>query len=281
MKARGKLNAILSFPVHSQPTLWGVWGRKMKTRLLEEPSIFNKVPEITLVFWIIKMMSTTVGETAADYLIFNLHFGLTLTSLLMGGVLIIALNVQMRWGRYEPWRYWLAVVMVSIFGTLLTDNLTDQIGIPLWLSTSVFTLLLLVTFTIWYRHEGTLSIRSINTPKREQYYWLAILVTFALGTAAGDWVAEGMDIGYANSTMLFGGLIALTALAHYLFKMNTVLTFWIAYVLTRPLGASVGDLLSQSVKHGGLGYGVTLVSEVFFMLIILLVGYLTLKKQKE
>lgn len=252
----------------------------MKTQLPEETSVFNKVPEITLVFWIIKMMSTTVGETAADYLIFKLHFGLTFTSLLMGLLLLLALSLQIRWGRYEPWRYWLAVVMVSIFGTLLTDNLTDQMGVPLWLSTTVFTVLLLTTFTIWFRHEGTLSIRSINTLKREKYYWLAILVTFALGTAAGDWVAEGMNIGYANSTLLFGCLIALTAMAHYLFKMNTVLTFWIAYVLTRPLGASVGDLLSQSTNHGGLGYGVTAVSEVFFMLIILLVGYLTLQNQK-
>ncbi|MGY3884945.1 membrane protein [Aeromonas aquatica] len=242
-------------------------------------TLANKVPEVTLIFWIIKMMSTTVGETAADYLIFQQHLGLTLTSALMGTLLVVVLALQIKAVRYEPWRYWLAVVLVSIFGTLLTDNLTDRVGIPLWLSTSVFTLLLLVTFAIWFRHEGTLSINSINTLKREKFYWLAILVTFALGTAAGDWVSEGMDIGYLNATLLFGGLIALTAVAHKVFRMNTVLSFWIAYVLTRPLGASVGDLLSQSVKHGGLGYGVTTVSEAFFVLILLLVGYLTLRRQ--
>ncbi|MCH7373607.1 MULTISPECIES: COG4705 family protein [Aeromonas] len=241
-------------------------------------TLANKVPEVTLIFWIIKMMSTTVGETAADYLIFQQHLGLTLTSALMGTLLVVVLALQIKAVRYEPRRYWLAVVLVSIFGTLLTDNLTDRVGIPLWLSTSVFTLLL-VTFAIWFRHEGTLSINSINTLRREKFYWLAILVTFALGTAAGDWVSEGMDIGYLNATLLFGGLIALMAVAYRVFRMNTVLSFWIAYVLTRPLGASVGDLLSPSVKHGGLGYGVTTVSEAFFVLILLLVGYLTLRRQ--
>ncbi|MCX4071084.1 COG4705 family protein [Aeromonas caviae] len=242
---------------------------------------FNKVPEVTLIFWIIKMMSTTVGETAADYLIFNLHFGLSLTSVLMGLLLVATLFLQVRAPKYEPWRYWLAVVLVSIFGTLITDNLTDQVGVPLWLSTTVFTVLLLITFAIWFRHEGTLSIRAINTLAREKFYWLAILVTFALGTAAGDWVSEGMNIGYLNSVLLFSGLIALTALAHWGFKINVVLTFWIAYILTRPLGASIGDLLSQSSKHGGLGYGAMAVSELFFVCIITLVGYLTWCKRKE
>lgn len=251
----------------------------MQHRSALMPAMGNKVPEVTLIFWIIKMMSTTVGETAADYLIFRQHLGLTLTSILMGGLLVLALVLQIKAVSYEPWRYWLAVVLVSIFGTLLTDNLTDRVGVPLWLSTTVFTLLLLINFAIWFRHEGTLSIRAINTLKREKFYWLAILVTFALGTAAGDWVSEGMDIGYLNATLLFGGLIALTAVVHFAFRLNGVLTFWIAYVLTRPLGASVGDLLSQSVKHGGLGYGVTTVSEVFFVLILLLVGYLTMERR--
>lgn len=241
--------------------------------------MLNKVPEVTLVFWIIKMMSTAVGETAADYLIFQQHLGLTLTSVLMGGLLILVLPLQIKAVRYEPWRYWLALVLVSIFGTLLTDNLADRVGIPLWLSTSVFTLLLLATFIIWFRHEGTLSINFINTLRREKCCWLAILVTFALGTAAGDWVSEGMGIGYLNAALLFGGLIALTALAYRVCGMNGVLAFWIVSVLTRPLGASVGDLLSQSVKHGGLGYGATNISECFLMLILLLVGYLTLRRQ--
>lgn len=233
----------------------------------------NKVPEVTLVFWLIKMMSTTVGETAADFLIFNLHLGLSMTSLLMGGVLIVTLLIQLLSTRYVPWKYWLAVVLVSIFGTLITDNLTDQVGVPLAVSTGVFTVLLMTTFRVWYVQEKTLSIRAIDTRKRELFYWSAILVTFALGTAAGDWVSEGMDIGYMHATLLFGGLIAATAVAFYWFRINAVLAFWITYVLTRPLGASIGDWLSQSEKHGGLGLGVTNTSLVFFACIILLVIY--------
>ncbi|MDM5130051.1 hypothetical protein OB962_03405 [Aeromonas piscicola] len=241
--------------------------------------LLNKVPEVTLVFWLIKMMSTTVGETAADFLIFNLHLGLTVTSLLMGICLIATLLIQIRSTSYVPWKYWLAVVLVSIFGTLVTDNLTDQVGVPLAMSTGVFTVMLLATFWIWYAQEKTLSIRSIDTRKRELFYWGAILVTFALGTAAGDWVSEGMDMGYMNAMLLFGALIAVTAAAHYWFRLNTVLAFWIVYVLTRPLGASIGDLLSQSEKHGGLGFGVTSTSLAFFACIIMLVGYQSLPRR--
>jgi uncharacterized membrane-anchored protein len=241
--------------------------------------LLNKVPEVTLVFWLIKMMSTTVGETAADFLIFNLHLGLTVTSLLMGICLIATLLIQVRSTCYVPWKYWLAVVLVSIFGTLVTDNLTDQVGVPLAMSTGVFTVMLLATFWIWYAQEKILSIRSIDTRKRELFYWAAILVTFALGTAAGDWVSEGMDMGYMNAMLLFGTLIAVTAAAHYWFRLNTVLAFWIVYVLTRPLGASIGDLLSQSEKHGGLGFGVTSTSLAFFACIIMLVGYQSLPRR--
>lgn len=242
-------------------------------------NLLNKVPEVTLTFWLIKMMSTTVGETAADFLIFNLHLGLTVTSLLMGALLIAILLIQVRATSYTPWKYWLAVVLVSIFGTLVTDNLTDQVGVPLAISTSVFTVVLLATFRVWYAQEKTLSIRSIDTRKRELFYWAAILVTFALGTAAGDWVSEGLNMGYMNATLLFGSLIAVIAIAHYWFRMNTVLAFWIVYVLTRPLGASIGDWLSQSEKHGGLGLGVTSTSLVFFACIIILVIYQSLPQR--
>ena len=235
--------------------------------------LFNKVPEVTIAFWTIKMMSTTVGETAADYLIFNMRLGLTVTSIIMGGILVFTLVMQLHSDKYVPWKYCLAVVLVSIFGTLVTDNLTDQDGVPLEVSTIVFTIILLATFWLWYSQEKTLSIRSIDTPKRELFYWSAILVTFALGTAAGDWVSEGMDIGYMNSVFLFGGLIFIIYAAYLILKINVVLTFWIIYVLTRPLGASIGDLLSQSEKHGGLGFGVTSTSIVFFVFIFVLVLY--------
>jgi uncharacterized membrane-anchored protein len=240
----------------------------------------NKVPQITLVFWSIKMMSTTTGETGADYLIFHLHLGLTLTSLIMGALLVVALLLQFQADRYVPWRYWLAVVLISIFGTLITDNLTDRLHVPLYASTAAFSVLLAATFYIWYSFENTLSIYAINTRRRELFYWAALLVTFALGTAAGDWVSEGMNVGYAPSVVLFGVLIALVAIAHFVFRVNSVLCFWVAYVLTRPLGASCGDLLAKAAKHGGLGLGTTNTSAVFLMVIIALVAYLTVIEKR-
>ncbi len=241
----------------------------------------NKVPEVTLVFWLIKMMSTTVGETAADYLDVNLCFGLTNTSILMGILLAVALFFQIRTNRYIPSLYWLSVVFISVFGTLITDNLTDHFEVPLVLSTIVFSVLLLITFAFWYAREKTLSIHHVDSIKRELFYWTAVLFTFALGTAAGDWVAEGFEIGYAYAALLFGVLIAATALAWRYFKVNSVLCFWIAYILTRPFGASCGDLLSQDATHGGLGLGVTGTSVLFLIAIIGLVIYLTIAERKR
>lgn len=237
-------------------------------------AMLNKVPEVTLIFWLIKMMSTTVGETAADYLIFNLGYGLTVTSALVGGLLLLALVWQLRLRSYQPEPYWLTVVLVSIFGTLITDNLTDNFHVPLAVSTSFFAIALIAVFSIWRKLEGTLAIESIDTPRREAFYWGAILTTFALGTAAGDWVGEGLALGYAWSAALFGSLIAAIGVAHFVFKANPVATFWLAYVLTRPLGASFGDLLSQTQAHGGLGLGVTITSAVFLACIVAMVGYL-------
>lgn len=241
----------------------------------------NKVPEVTLVFWLIKMMSTTVGETAADYLNFDLHFGLVGTSLVMGLLLAVTLFFQLRAKRYTPSLYWIAVVFISVFGTLITDNLSDNLSVPLATSTAGFGIALIATFAIWYAREKTLSIHAVDSVKRELFYWTAILFTFALGTAAGDWVAEGLSLGYAHSALLFGGLIAATALAHYGFKANAVSSFWVAYVLTRPFGASCGDLLSQPVQNGGLGWGTTGTSIVFLSLIVLLVTYLSFTRQNS
>jgi uncharacterized membrane-anchored protein len=235
----------------------------------------NKVPHATLLFWIIKMMSTTVGETGADYLNADLHFGLGGTTAVVGLLLALCLWMQMRASRYIPVLYWLVVVCISVFGTLLTDNLSDQLGVPLAVSTGAFSAALALTFIFWYRRERTLSIDSIVTPRREWFYWSAILFTFALGTAAGDWVAEGMQLGYAYAALLFGVLIATTAIAHYLFKLNTVACFWIAYVLTRPFGAACGDLLSQPAANGGLGYGTINTSILFLVTIVALVTYLS------
>lgn len=176
----------------------------------------NKVPEITLFFWIIKMMSTTVGETAADYLSFTLNFGLIGTSVVTGLLLLAALFIQLRAKRYVPALYWMAVVLISVFGTLITDNMSDNLHVPLIVSTGIFSVALIATFAVWYAQEKTLSIHAVDNRKRELFYWTAILFTFALGTAAGDWVAEGLNMGYTNSALLFGGLIAVTALAYSL-----------------------------------------------------------------
>ena len=241
----------------------------------------NKVPEITLIFWIIKMMSTTVGETAADFLNVDLHFGLIGTSIVMGVLLIIALFFQIRAKSYAPPLYWVAVVFISVFGTLITDNLSDNFGVSLAVSSGVFATALIATFAIWYAKEKTLSIHFVDSVKRELFYWTAILFTFALGTAAGDWIAEGLNMGYTNATLLFGGLIAATTIAYYAFEANAVACFWIAYVLTRPLGASCGDLLSQPVGNGGLGMGTVSTSILFLVTIIGLVTYLTLTHKNQ
>lgn len=241
--------------------------------------LLNKVPAVTLFFWIIKVMATTVGETGADFLIFNVKLGLTTTSLLMGGVLLVALAAQVAARRYIPWLYWVVVVLISIVGTLITDNLTDHFGVRLEVSTLAFGLGLAAVFAAWYANEHTLSIHTIVTRKRELFYWAAILITFALGTAAGDLVAERWAMGYLVSGLIFAGGIAAVALAYYVFKIDEVWAFWLAYILTRPLGASFGDLLSQSRADGGLGLGTTGTSIAFLVVIVVLVTYLSVTKR--
>ena len=236
--------------------------------------LLSKVPQVTLFFWLIKIMATTVGETAADYLVE--HTGLTLVSTLWlsVGVLAALLAVQVRSARYVPARYWSTVVAISVVGTLITDYLTDVRGISLWTSTGAFSFLLAAVFRVWYVRERTLSIHSIVTTKREAFYWVAILCSFALGTAAGDLLAETVNLGYLTSAVLFGAAIAAAAAAWRYLGANAVLTFWIAYILTRPMGASIGDFLSQSHRNGGLGLGTTATSGIFLLGILGLVTYL-------
>src|SRR3989440_797163 len=210
--------------------------------------IFNKVPEVTLYFWVIKIMCTTVGETAADYLNDNLGFGLTNTTYIAGALLVALLVAQFRLRRYVPGVYWSVVVVISVFGTLITDNLSDVYNVPLTTSTPIFAAILAIVFAIWWGFERTLSIHTIVTTRREAFYWLAILFTFALGTAAGDLLAETLNAGYWRSAIMFGGAIALVALAWRSRRLNAIAAFWFAYILTRPLGASIGDFLSQSRK---------------------------------
>ncbi len=243
-------------------------------------AMLNKVPEVTLAFWIIKIMATTVGETAADFLIFNFHMGLTGTSMIMGGLLLASMAIQLRAKRYVPWMYWLTVVLISVFGTLVTDNLVDNLGVSLETTTIVFSAALLATFAAWYASEKTLSIHTIFTTRRELFYWAAILFTFALGTAAGDLAAEGLGLGYGISGLGFGMLIAMVTIAYFFFDLNPILSFWTAYVLTRPFGASCGDLLSQPVSAGGLGLGTVGTSATFLATILLLVSYLSIRERR-
>jgi uncharacterized membrane-anchored protein len=244
-------------------------------------TLLNKVPEVTIWFWIIKILATTVGETAADYLNVTLGLGLTGTTVVVGAIFLVVLGFQLRAPRYAPPPYWATVVLISVVGTLITDNLTDNLGVPLEVTTAVFTVALAVTFGAWYSVEKTLSIHSIVTRRREAFYWLAILFTFALGTAAGDLVAERLGVGYWLSALLFAALIGAVAVSHLVFKANAILTFWIAYVLTRPLGASLGDGFSQARADGGLGLGTTVTSAIFLVTILAVVWYLSVSKRDQ
>ncbi len=241
----------------------------------------NRVPEVTLDFWLIKLMAVTMGETAADYLAVNLGLGLTATSLLMSGVLVVVLVLQFAQRRYVPWAYWLAVVMISIVGTLVTDNLVDNFGVPLTVTTAAFTVALAVTFFVWHRVEGTLSIHDVTSFRREAFYWLAILFTFALGTAAGDLVAEKFGLGYHATGILFGMIIASLTIGYFFLGLDAVLGFWLAYIFTRPLGASFGDLLSQPKDYGGLGFGTIITSALFLTAIAGIVLYMTLARDRQ
>lgn len=234
----------------------------------------SKVPEVTFYFWVIKVLCTTVGESAADYLNVNLNLGLTGTSLITGVLLVAALVWQFSAKSYVPVRYWVTVAIISVFGTLVTDNLTDRVGVALTTSTMIFSGLLALTFIAWYVSEKTLSIHSIYTSRRESFYWLAVLFSFALGTATGDLLAEDLGIGYLATAAIVASLIAITAVAWKL-GLNSILSFWIIYILTRPLGASVGDYLSQPSAYGGLGLGATTTSVIFLLGIIAVVGYLS------
>ena len=240
-----------------------------------------RVPAITLFFWIIKILATTVGETFADFLNTNLNMGLTGTSLVMSGFLAAALIVQFRLRRYVPIAYWLVVVLISVVGTLITDNLTDNFGVSLVTSSIVFAIALVITFAIWHRLEGSLAMKSITTPVREAFYWLAILWTFALGTATGDLFAERANWGYGISALFFSGLIAAIWLLWKRSILAEVLAFWLAYILTRPLGASIGDFLAQPKKLGGNGLGTTVTSMIFLSAIALVVAFLTRSHRDE
>ncbi|TCZ61176.1 hypothetical protein EXY23_12850 [Roseicella aquatilis] len=242
--------------------------------------MLNKVPEVTIWFWIIKVLATTVGETGADFMSVTLGFGLPGTSVVMAVLLTAMLAFQVTRRRYVPWIYWVTTVLVSIVGTLITDNMVDNLDVTLSVATAGFAVALVAAFAAWYASERTLSIHTIHTRRRELFYWAAILLTFALGTAAGDLAAERLALGYGPSALMFAAAIGVVALARYGFRANAILTFWLAYILTRPLGASLGDLLSQAPADGGMGLGTVATSGLFLAVIAGLVSYLTLARRE-
>ncbi len=253
----------------------------MSASRVEPPSgtrsreLLNKVPEVTVFFWVVKILCTTVGESLADYVNATLGFGLTGTTVAFGAALVVALVAQFRLTRYVPGVYWTVVVLISVVGTLLTDNLTDARGVPLWLSTVVFAVVLIGVFGAWYARERTLSIHSIITRTREAWYWLTVLVSFALGTAAGDWTLDLTGWTPGAAVLLPAGLIV-AVVAAWRLGAGPVLCFWLAYILTRPLGANLGDYFGLDPVDGGLGLGTLATSLLFLVVILGVVVFLSL-----
>jgi uncharacterized membrane-anchored protein len=243
--------------------------------------VYNRVPSVTADFWLIKLMAVTMGETAADYLNVQMGLGLTATSLIMSAVLVGALIWQFAQKKYVPAAYWLSVVLISIVGTLITDNLVDNFHVPLTDTTIAFSVVLVLTFLLWFQAERTLSIHSIFTNRREAFYWLAILFTFALGTAAGDLVAEKLALGYLATGVLFGMIIFSLSIGYFFLGLDPILGFWLVYILTRPLGASFGDLMSQPAQYGGLGLGTIITSAIFLAAIVAIVIYMSVRHEGE
>lgn len=238
--------------------------------------MLRKVPEITVYFWIIKLLTTAMGESTSDYLVYHIN---PYVAVALGGIgLVVALVLQFFVRRYVAWIYWLAVVMVAIFGTMAADVMHIVLGVPYLISTVFFSIVLAVIFVVWYISEKTLSIHSIYTRRRELFYWAAVMATFALGTAAGDMTAATLGLGYFASGVLFAVLFALPALAYALFGLNEIVAFWFAYIVTRPLGASFADWFGKPTL-GGIGLGDGIVSLVLAILIIGFVGYLTVTRK--
>jgi uncharacterized membrane-anchored protein len=240
--------------------------------------MLNKVPEVTLYFWVIKILCTTVGETFADNLNEKIGLGLTNTTYIMGALLIMTLVAQFRSQKYIPGIYWLAVVLLSVVGTLITDNMAEH-GVALMTTNIAFGAALVVVFAVWYAVEHTLSVHTITTTRREAFYWLVILFTFALGTSTGDYLSEKLELGYVAALLIFAGAIAVIAFLHFALRLNAILSFWLAYIMTRPLGASIGDLLASPTEEGGLGLGTYITSAIFLLAILALVVYLAISKR--
>lgn len=243
----------------------------------EGKRILTKVPQITIYFWIVKLLTTAMGESTSDYLVYHIN---PYAAVILGFIaFVIALSLQFAVRKYIAWIYWLLVVMVAIFGTMVADVTHIVFGVPYYASTIAFAIILTVVFTTWYRVEGTLSIHSIHTRRREVFYWAAVLSTFAMGTATGDMTATTLHLGYLPSGILFIVLFLLPGIGYFLSRRNPIFAFWFAYVMTRPLGASFADWFGKPKSITGLGYGDGIVAGVLTLLIVMFVGYLTISKK--
>jgi uncharacterized membrane-anchored protein len=234
-----------------------------------------KVPEITALFWVLKILTTGMGEAMSDYLG---SVSIPLAGLIGIGGIWLALRLQLRTREYRAPVYWFAVMMVAVFGTMAADGLRDGASLGYPVTTTLYASLVAITFLAWYRSEGTLSIHSIDTPRRERFYWAAVLGTFALGTAAGDLCAFTLHLGFFDSALLFAGMIALPALAWWRRAVDATVAFWLAYILTRPLGASFADWFGKPAHSTGLGLGDGTVSALALLVFVALVAYAAARK---
>ena len=240
------------------------------------PSALSKVPEITLMFWVAKLLTTGMGETTWDAL--AIGFDQAIAVSITGVLFVASMVIQFARRSYNAWAYWFAIVMVSVFGTTVADLVHNDFGVPYTVSTSVLLVLVALTFALWYRVEGTLSIHSITTRRREVFYWAAVLLTFALGTAAGDWTASTLHLGYLPSGILFAVLFVLPAIAYRFFGANAIACFWLSYILTRPFGASFADWFGGPPGRGGLALGMDRVAIVMTVIIVGVIAYFAISK---
>ncbi len=243
--------------------------------------LVNRVASLGVLFWVIKIFSTTVGETAADYVNINLGVGLIKTAILMGAITIGVTFWNFRQKKYYAPAYWSLIVMMSIEGTLITDYLVDGLNISLITLDFVFAIALGLLFYFWYKKEHSLSIHTINNNTRERFYWVIVLTTFALGTGIGDTVSEHLQVGYLYSLIIFGSIFVLAGVLFYSKIIKEVFAFWVAFIVTRPIGASLGDLLIQPHQDGGLGISTAIINIIFFIIIIASVVYLTIDSLKK
>lgn len=254
----------------TEPTTGSTSRLASVTRITPPSRGLARVPELTVLFWVLKILTTGMGETASDYLAHTI--GPVVAVCLSGVALVVALAGQLSAGRYVPWVYWTTVAMVSVFGTVAADVAHVGLGVPYAVSTVAFAVALALVLWLWHRTEGTLSVHSIDSTRRELFYWATVLTTFALGTAAGDLTAVTLGLGYLGSAVLFAVAFAVPAVAHLRLGLGAVAAFWTAYVITRPLGASVADWMGVSVARGGLGLGTGVVTLAWAAAIVVIVA---------